>query len=72
MHSYSLQLAFLAACVYMVYGAIYRFFYSPIARFPGPRLAALTFWYEFYYDVVRKGRYSWKIQELHQEYGKST
>ena len=72
LHSYSLQLVFFAACFYIVYGAIYRIFYSPIARFPGPRLAALTFWYEFYYDVVCKGRYSWKIQGLHKEYGKLT
>ncbi|PVI06026.1 putative P450 monooxygenase, partial [Periconia macrospinosa] len=46
-----------------------RLVLSPIAQFPGPRLAALTFWYEFYYDVIRCGRYSWKIKELHQRYG---
>lgn len=30
---------------YTVYGAIYRLFLSPIAGFPGPKLAALTLWY---------------------------
>jgi hypothetical protein len=48
---------------------IYRLWLSPIADFPGPRLAALTFWYEGYYDVVRDGQYSFKIQELHDTYG---
>jgi hypothetical protein len=49
--------------------AIYRLYFSPIARFPGPRLAALTLWYEFYYDVIKKGSYIWKIKELHEQYG---
>ena len=35
-----------------VYGIIWRHPFSPVAMFPGPRLAALTFWNEFYYDVV--------------------
>ncbi|KAI9666683.1 MAG: hypothetical protein M1821_004619 [Bathelium mastoideum] len=42
---------------------------SPIAKFPGPKLAALSFWYEFYYDVVKGGRYTWKIRELHERFG---
>ncbi|KAJ4355876.1 uncharacterized protein N0V89_003898 [Didymosphaeria variabile] len=54
LHSYSINLVLFAASLYIVVG---------------PRLAALTFWYEFYYDVVCKGRFSWKIQELHQRYG---
>ncbi|KAF1977690.1 putative P450 monooxygenase [Bimuria novae-zelandiae CBS 107.79] len=69
LHSPSLLLALLVACLYITIGGIYRLYYSPIAQYPGPWLAALTFWYEFYYDVVCKGRYSWKIQELHQKYG---
>lgn len=62
----------LLACValaYVIVGAYYRLYLSPIARYPGPKLAALTFWYEFYYDVLCHGRYTWKIGELHRQYG---
>jgi hypothetical protein len=57
------------AVVYAIAGAAYRLHLSPIARYPGPKLAALTFWYEFYYDVLCKGRYTWKIEQLHIKYG---
>ncbi|MCJ1457978.1 hypothetical protein MMC28_008347 [Mycoblastus sanguinarius] len=49
--------------------AVYRLFFSPLAKFPGPKIAALTLWYEYYYDVVKRGRYSWKIKEMHEKYG---
>lgn len=52
-----------------VYGALYRLYLSPLAKFPGPRVATLTFWNEFWYDVVRGGRYTWKIGEYHERYG---
>jgi hypothetical protein len=51
---------------------IYRLYLSPISNFPGPKLAACTLWYEFYFDVVKRGRYTWKIGELHEEYGECT
>ena len=51
--------------------AIYRLYFSPIAKFPGPKLAAVTYLYEIYYDVVRRGKYTWKIRDLHAKYGHS-
>ena len=39
--------------LYVVYGAIWRIYYSPIAHIPGPRLAALTFWNEVYMENRR-------------------
>ena len=54
---------------YTLYGTIKRLYLSPIAHIPGPKLAILSFWYEFYYDVILKGRYTWKIAKLHQQYG---
>ncbi|KAK0633645.1 cytochrome P450 [Immersiella caudata] len=54
---------------YTVYGAIWRLCFSPIAHIPGPRLAALTWWYEFYFDIILGGQYVFKMKELHEEYG---
>jgi hypothetical protein len=57
------------ALLYTVYGIIYRLYLSPIVSFPGPKLAALTWWYEVYYEVHLGGKKLWKIQELHKQYG---
>lgn len=58
-----------ALIIHIVFSAIHRLYLSPIAKFPGPKLAALTLWYEFYHDVVRGGQYGFKIAELHDQYG---
>ena len=52
-----------------IFVAIDRLFFYPLADIPGPRLAALTYLYETYYDVVRPGLYDFKIKELHEQYG---
>lgn len=66
-----LALGALLLIFYSAYGAIYRLYFSPVAKFPGPMLAGLTFWYEFYYDVIQRGRYTFKIRELHKQYGRT-
>ncbi|KAA8632656.1 hypothetical protein SMACR_05258 [Sordaria macrospora] len=55
--------------LYTIYVVIYRLYLGPLASIPGPRLAALTQWYEFYYDIILPGQYTFKICELHKEYG---
>jgi hypothetical protein len=62
-------IAGVACLFYVVCGSIYRLYLSPIAKFPGPKLAALTYWYEFYYDVIKRGMYIWEIEKMHQKYG---
>lgn len=59
----------LAVCLLSL--AIYRLYLHPLARFPGPKLAAVTRWYEAYYDVILDGQYTFKIAELHRKYGKA-
>lgn len=49
--------------------ATQRLFASNLSHIPGPKLAALSHWYEFYWNVVQPGRYIFKIQELHKLYG---
>ena len=58
--------------VYLLYFTgtiIYRLYFSPLSKFPGPRLAAATYLYEGYYDVVKRGKYTFKIRDLHAQYG---
>ena len=56
---------------YAVCLSIWRLCLSPLAKFPGPKVAALTLWYECYYDVLKPGGglYIWKIEEMHRKYG---
>lgn len=61
----------LAALTYLSSLAVYRLYFHELARFPGPKLAALSKWYDFYYDVYLKGQFVFKLQELHDQYGKS-
>ena len=49
----------------------YRLLFHPLAKFPGPKVAAITHWYEVYWDIVKKGEYFWRIQEMHAKYGRT-
>ncbi|KAL8729138.1 MAG: hypothetical protein Q9181_005111 [Wetmoreana brouardii] len=59
----------LGLVAYTLHGAIWRLYLSPAAHIPGPRFAALTFWNEFYYDVILGGKYTWKLLDYHKIYG---
>lgn len=69
---FSLLRATLASLIlYWLYLIVYRLYFAPEAKFPGPKLAAVTYLYEFYHDRLFAGRYVFKVQELHKQYGKS-
>lgn len=58
-----------AALVYWCALYVYRLFLHPLSKFPGPKLAAATSWYEAYYEIVLQGQYSRQISKLHDQYG---
>lgn len=67
----SIFLALVAAS--FTYGAglvLYRLFLSPLARFPGPKLAAAFESYEFYYLIVKGGQWGNRVNDMHKKYGK--
>lgn len=54
---------------YLIFLSIYRLYFHPLAKFPGPKLPALTGWYEFYYECILGGRYFAEILRMHDQYG---
>jgi len=54
--------------------AIYRAFFHPLAKVPGPWLAAVTQWYETYYELVPNGggMFTKRIKMMHERYGASS
>lgn len=69
LHAPNIGLVCAVFLFYLIGGAVYRLYLHPLAKFPGPRIAALTLWYEFYYDVVKGGKYTWEIGQMHRRYG---
>ena len=57
-----------ALVAYGVLLAVYQVTLHPLTSFPGPKLAAMTLWYEFYYDVVLLGQLTNHIERIHKEF----
>lgn len=55
--------------IYTVGLVLYRLYLSPIAAIPGPFLAKVTHWYEFYHNFIRSGMYYVEIRDMHRKYG---
>ncbi|KAF2259791.1 cytochrome protein [Lojkania enalia] len=62
-------LALVALVLYNIGLVIYRLFFSPLARFPGPKITAITGWVEVYWDVVKGGQFIFQIEKWHEQYG---
>ncbi|KAH6606462.1 cytochrome P450 monooxygenase [Trichoderma cornu-damae] len=71
---HKLLLLFGLPALYTVGLIIYRIYFHPLAKFPGPRLAIATKWYEFYYDIMKKpgGQFFKHLNEIHDEYAHGT
>ena len=64
-----LWIAAIGLSTFLFARAVYRAFFHPLRKVPGPKLAAATYLYEFYYDIILGGRYIFKIEKLHKKYG---
>jgi len=62
--------ALLALATWLSVEVVYRLYLGPLAVFPGPKLAALTGWYETYFDCWKRGRYWVEIEKMHEQYGR--
>ncbi|GJE84155.1 cytochrome P450 [Phanerochaete sordida] len=61
-----------AALSYVVYNAVmvvYNLHFHPLAKFPGPRWAAASGWWQVYVELLKQESLSKKLLDLHEEYG---
>nr|XP_001395428.2 hypothetical protein ANI_1_1686104 [Aspergillus niger CBS 513.88] len=60
--------ALIVLIVYLCLRTIYRLALHPLRGIPGPKLAASTSLYEFYYDAIKGGKYIWEVERMHRQY----
>ncbi|KAI9036290.1 uncharacterized protein KD926_002108 [Aspergillus affinis] len=63
------ELALLVLGLYLILQSIYRLISHPLRHIPGPKLAAISYFYEFYYNCVCGGKFLFEIERMHQVYG---
>jgi cytochrome P450 len=62
----------LLAVTYVLGLAFFRLYLSPLAKFPGPKWAAVTSWYQRYFDLIAEqhgGQFPKEIRRMHEQYG---
>lgn len=57
------------ALVYNFAHAVHNLYFHPLAKFPGPWWAGVSYLAEFYYDVIEGGRYFMVVAHMHEKYG---
>jgi hypothetical protein len=62
---------FATSALFTLWVVVYRLVLHPLAKVPGPKLAALTAGHEFYYDCIKDGggQHAFKLREMHERYG---
>ena len=55
---------------YLTVGAIWRIYFHRLSHLPGPKLAAITYLYQSYFDIYpHQGRWLWQQIALHERHG---
>lgn len=62
--------ASLLVAFYLYATVVYRLYFHPLSKFPGPKLAAATSLYDFYFSVIKDGAFIWEIERMHNVYGR--
>lgn len=71
--SYGATIFLCSVLAYHVLLAVYRLSpLHPLHKFPGPRLAAASYLYEVWFDLIKGGQYTFEIKRLHDIHGQST
>ncbi|ESK87846.1 benzoate 4-monooxygenase cytochrome p450 [Moniliophthora roreri MCA 2997] len=58
-----------AALIGLTSVVVYRSYFHPLRNFPGPKLAAVTEYYQAYFNIVKGGELLNHLRKLHGEYG---
>ncbi|KAF2667975.1 trichodiene oxygenase [Microthyrium microscopicum] len=58
-----------AYLIYQTLLFVYRITFHPLAKFPGPKLAAMSTMYEFWFDGIKGGKYTQEVARMHSQYG---
>jgi hypothetical protein len=48
---------------------IYRLWFHPLARFPGPFLCRVSYLYQMYFEAIKNGKMLERLPMLHEKYG---
>src|SRR5271154_3873082 len=62
-----LQFILLVPVGYLFLGAVYRRYFHPLSKYPGPFLASITRWWMV--SEIFSGKHEQHIRALHKQYG---
>ncbi|KAI0395230.1 cytochrome P450 [Xylariaceae sp. FL0594] len=69
-NTYLFDMALATVILYPLALVVYRLYFHPLAKSPGPKIAAATDWYEAYHDLKSPGgQFMYRLKELHATYG---
>jgi hypothetical protein len=68
--SHAIGILVASSVIYFLTTCFYNLYLHPLRKIPGPKLAAIGPYLEFYHEVIRDGQYLWEIAKMHEKYGK--